>query len=238
VYAEVILTIRRAEEVKIMACEEWQTGLTDWALDELSPQKAQQLEQHIEQCAACGQAAARLRGVRQALMSSLTDRPMPAHLVFVEDKPKSLFAGFRAALLRTAALSATAAAIFLAVVLMGFRYGGGQLLPSVARVEPALTRMQLQAYVAQAVVQQVALQREESGTVTKEIPTDLHQQQLEELARMGRQLQYLELAQTAVWKETQRQNEVINLVAQNRLQPADSRPPEPIGGNSNVFQQK
>ena len=30
-----------------MVCREWETELTDWALDELSPMKARQLEQHI-----------------------------------------------------------------------------------------------------------------------------------------------------------------------------------------------
>ena len=198
-----------------MGCHEWGTELTDWALDELSPQQARQLEQHIEQCAECGRAAERLRGLRQALMSSLTDRQMPAHLVLVHDKPKSVFAGFRAAFLRTAALSAAAAAIFLAVVGLGFRYGGGRLLPTSARVEPSLARTELQAYVAQAVAEQASLQREEMGAATQELTASLRQEQMRGLARIAQQLQYLELAQNTVWKETQRQNEVISLLAQN-----------------------
>jgi anti-sigma factor RsiW len=206
-----------------MACKEWGNDLTDWALDELNPLKTQELEHHFNQCTECGQTADRLRGIRQALMSSLTDCQMPAHLVLMEDKPKSIFAGLRAALARTAALSAAAAAIFLCVVSVGFRYGGSRLFPSAAVVEPSLTRAQLQTYVAQAVAQQASLQREEIGATTKEIATSLRQEQMGDLARITQQLQYLELAQNAVWKETQRQHEVINFVAQNRLQPPDSR---------------
>ena len=92
-----------------MGCREWETELNDWALDELSPMKARQLEQHIGQCEECARSAQRLRGVRQALMSNLTDHEMPAHLVLVGEKPQSLFAGFWPALFRTAALSAAAA---------------------------------------------------------------------------------------------------------------------------------
>ena len=119
-----------------MGCREWETELTDWALDELSPLKARQLEQHLGQCEDCARSVQRLRGVRQALMSSLTDHQMPAHLVLVGEKPQSLFAGFWTAFLRTAALSAAAAAIFLVVASVGFRYGGSRLLPTTARVKP------------------------------------------------------------------------------------------------------
>jgi anti-sigma factor RsiW len=207
-----------------MACQDWQSDLRDWALDELSPEKARQLEQHIEQCAECGRAAHGLREVRQALLSSLTDQPMPAHLVLVGDKPKGELAGFWAAFLRTAALSSAAAAIFLAVVSLGFRYGGSRLLPTTARVGPSLTRAEVQAYVTQAVTQQASLQREEVGAATDQWAADLRQEHMRDLARIARQLDYLQLAQNTVWEETQRQNEVINLVAQNRLEAPANRP--------------
>ena len=141
-----------------MGCREWETDLTDWALDELSPMKARQLEQHMGQCEECARSAQRLRGVRQALMSSLTDREMPAHLVLVGEKPQSLFAGFWTALFRTAALSAAAAAVFLVVASVGLRYGGSRLLPTTARAKPALTGTELQAFVAQVVAEQASLE--------------------------------------------------------------------------------
>jgi len=210
-----------------MGCREWGTELMDWALDELSPLKARELEQHIERCAECGRSAHRLRELRQALMSSLTDREMPAHLVLVGEKPQSLVAGFWTALFRTAALSAAAAAIFLVVASVGLRYGGSRLLPTTARVEPTLTRTELRAFVAQAVAEQASLQREEAQAATEELAASLREEQMRNLARIQPQLQYLELAQNTVWKETQRQNEVISLVAHNQLQPPASSSAEP-----------
>jgi len=202
-----------------MGCREWGTELTDWALEELSPLKARQLEQHIEECAECARSAQRLRGLRQALISSLTDCEMPAHLLLAGEKPQKVFAGFWTALLRTAALSAAAAAVFLVVVSVGFRYGGSQLLPTTARLEPALTRTELQAVVAQAVAEQSPLLRKETQAATEELAASLRQEQMKNLAPLIQQLQYLELAQNMVWKETQQRNEVIGLVARNHLQP-------------------
>jgi anti-sigma factor RsiW len=206
--------------VNVMGCREWGTELTDWALDELPSTKVRQLEQHIGQCEECARSAQRLRGVRQALLSSLTDREMPAHLVLVGEKPQSLFARFWPALFRTAALSAAAAVIFLVAVSVGFRHGRTWLLPANARVEPTLTRTELQALVAQTVAEQVSSQSKEAQAATRDLAASLRAEEMGNLAHIGRQLQYLELAQNAVWKETQRQNEVISLVAHYQQPPA------------------
>ena len=205
-----------------MGCREWESELTDWALDELPPTKARQLEQHFAQCEECARSAQRLQAVRQALRSSLADRVMPAHLMLVGEKPQSHFAGFWAALLRTAALSAAAAAIFLVTVSVGFRHGQSWLLPTTARVEPTLTRAELQALVAQTVAEQVSAQSKETQAATRDLAASLRAEEMGNLARVGRQLQYLELAENAVWKETQRQNEVISLVAHYPQPPANS----------------
>jgi hypothetical protein len=155
----------------------------------------------------------------------LTDREMPAHLVFVGEKRQSIWAGFWPALLRTAALSA-AAAIFLVAVSAGFRQGRSWLLPPTAWVEPALTRTELQAFVARAVAEQVSLQGKETQAATRDLVASLREEQMRNLAHIAQQLQYLELAQNTVWKETQRQNEVISLVAHYQ-QPLASSPTEP-----------
>lgn len=209
-----------------MECREWGTELTDWALDELSPEKARQVEQHIEQCAECARSAQGLRGVRQALKSSLTDREIPAHLVLVGEKTQNVFAGFWTSLFRTAALSAAAAAVFLVVATAGFRYGGKRLFPSTARVEPALAQTQIQGLIAQAMAEQANLQRKEAQAATREMAVTLRQEEMGNLARVAQELQYLELAQNTVYKETQRQNEVISLVAHSHLQPLTSFPAE------------
>ena len=210
-----------------MACREWETELTDWVLDELSPLKAQQLEAHIGECEECARSAQRLRGVRQALMSGLPDREMPAHLVLVGEKPQPLWSGFWTALFRTAGLSAAAAVIFLVVASVGFRYGGSWLLPAAARVEPTLTRTEIRALVAQVVAEQASLQRKEIEAASLDLAASLRAEQMRDVAGIQQQLQYLELAQNTVWKETQRQNAVIRLVARNQLLPHASSPADP-----------
>ena len=204
-----------------MACREWGSELTDWALDELPPAKVREVEQHIGQCEECARSAQRLLGVRQALKTSLIDREMPAHLVFVDEKPQGRLAGFWATLLRTAALSAAAAAIFLSVVAAGFRHGPSWLLPSTARVEPARTRMELQTLVAQAVAAQASLQGKETQAAVRDLVAGLREEETENWARIARQLQYLESAQDTEWKETQQQNEIIRLVARSQQLPTN-----------------
>jgi len=205
-----------------MGCRERGPELTDWALDELSPTRVRELEQHIGQCEECARSAQRLLGVRQALQSCLTDREMPAHLVLVSEKRQNPFAGFWTALLRTAALSAAAAAIFLTVASVGLHYGGSRLLPTVARVEPTLTRTELQAVVAQVVAEQVSSQGKQTQAADRNPAASLRAEQMGDLARVAQQLQYLESAYNTIWKETQRQNEVISLVAHYQQQPTSS----------------
>jgi hypothetical protein len=60
-----------------------------------------------------------------------------------------------------------------------------------------------------------------------DLAASLRAEQMRNLASIQQQLQYLELVQNTVWKETQRQNEVISLVAQNQLQPPASSSVEP-----------
>jgi hypothetical protein len=204
-----------------MACRKWGSELTDWALDELPPAKVREVEQHIGQCEECARSAQRLLGVRQALKTSLIDREMPAHLVFVDEKPQGRFAGFWATLLRTAALSAAAAAIFLSVVAAGFRHGPSWLLPSTARLEPALTRTELQALVARAVAAQASVQSKETQAAARDLVAGLREEEMEKWALVARQLMYLESAQNTEWKETQRQNEIIRLVAHSQQLPTN-----------------
>lgn len=202
-----------------MGCCEWGTELTDWVLDELSPARVRELEQHLGQCEECAHAAERLRRVRQALTSSLTDREMPAHLVLVGEKPQSRFADFWAAFLRTAARSAAAAGIFVAVALVGFRYGGARLLPASSWGKPALTQAELRALVERAVAEQVSLQNKRIQADTREQVANLRQEQMANLASIARELQYFELTLNAEYKETQTQNAVINLVAHDQQLP-------------------
>ena len=202
-----------------MGCREWGTELTDWALDELSPAKARELEQHLKHCQDCAQTAQRLLGARQALKSSLIDCDMPAHVVVFGDKAQSRFAGFWAALPRTAALSAAGAVIFLAIVSVGIRFGGPRLLPVGASAGPALTQAELKEFVARAVAEQVSLQSKGMQAATRDEVASLRQEQTENLKRFAQQMQYFELSLNSEYKETQQQSALISVVAHEQQLP-------------------
>jgi anti-sigma factor RsiW len=202
-----------------MGCREWGSVLTDWALDELTPARARELEQHLEQCQECAHAAQRLSSVRQALKSSLIDRDMPAHVAVFGAKVESPFAGFWAALFRTAALSAAAAVIFLAVVSAGFRFGGARLLPVTAWAKPALTQAELHDFVAKAVAEQVSFESKELQAATRDQVASLRQEQTENLKRFGQQLQSFELSLNTEYKETQQQSALLSVVAHEQQLP-------------------
>jgi anti-sigma factor RsiW len=193
--------------------------LTDWALDELSPARVLELEKHLEHCQECAQAAQRLLGVRQALKSSLIDRDLPAHVVVFGDKAQNRFEDFWAALLRTAALSAAGAVIFLAIVSVGIRFGGSRLLPVAAWARPTLTQAELKEFVARAVSEQVSLQSKEMQAATRNEVARLRQEQTESLKRFAQQMQYFELSLNTEYKETQQQSALISMVAQEKQQP-------------------
>jgi len=202
-----------------MRCEEWGDVLTDWVLDELSPSLAEELKRHLEQCPECAGRALRLRGVRQALTGSLTDRDLPAHILFLPETRQKAFAGFWTALFRSAAYSAVAAVIFLAVVSLSFQHGGTRLFARPG-LQPALTRAEVQELVDHAVARQATLQNDANQAATQAVAASLRQEHSVELARLARQLQYLEMAQNTVWKETQRQYEVLSLVAHSQQSPS------------------
>ncbi len=200
--------------------------LTDWILGELPAEKAQEMEQHVSMCPECKGSAEKLHKLQQALTSHLRDREMPARLVLVGEPARAPFANFWASLARTAALSAAAAAIFLVVLAFGSAPLRSRFLPAASSRNAAVTRAEVQTLVQQAVAEQVALERKQTETANAQLAASLRQEQMASLSRMARQLDYVQSAQTTVWKDMQRQNEYVSLIARNYLEPASlSKPP-------------
>jgi anti-sigma factor RsiW len=193
--------------------------LNDWVLDELTPAKARELEEHVKHCAECARSFEQLSGLRRALTSGLTDQEIPAHLVLVAEGSKRTFANFWASLVRTAALSAAAACIFLTVLSFGFARWRGLLVPGEVRQQATLTPMQIQGLVSQAVAQQAALQASETAASNQELASRLRQEEIRDFAQLARRQEYLELAQDASWKQTQQQSELVAMIARDYMRP-------------------
>lgn len=208
-----------------MGCPEQQAKLREWVLEELSPSEVRELELHVEQCADCARSLDRLRGVRHALRQHLSDREMPAHLVFLEEK-KRLPTGFLATLWRTAALAALTAVVFLGILLGGYaNWGKRPFVVGVPVEKSTLTRAEVEAMIGQAVEKSFAQQKRELEVAKQELQANWRQEQIRHLAALARQLQYLESAQAAVWKETQQQNALVELIARNSLRNEATRKP-------------
>jgi anti-sigma factor RsiW len=208
-----------------MTCRERQAKFVEWILEELPAAEVQELESHVEQCQECAHALAGVRGVEQTLKQHLSDREMPARLVFLAEKPQGFAAGLWTSLARTAALAATAAVVFVAVLLGAYSTWGGQLPGAApAAVKAGLARAEVNALIASAIERAQDRQQKELVAAHEELATNLRQEQAQTLRAVLQQLDYLEAAQKAVWRENQEQNAVMQYMAQTTLQADPAQP--------------
>ena len=206
-----------------MGCQEHKAQMLDWILDELEPAEARALEQHVEHCPECSRAAASLRAVRGALAKNLTDVDMPAHLVFVPEERRSAFAGFLQSLGRTAALAAAAAVVFVGIFLAGASRWKSGWMPTGVPGQAALSENDVKTLAAAEVGRQMAVQRGEIEAANQKLAADLREEQAKNLDRMSREVDYVQSVQNTVWKETQQQGAVVDLIARNTLDPRAPR---------------
>jgi len=200
------------------ACQR-QAELRDWVLHELDPEGARQIEEHVRQCPECAQSARLLLEVRTALTSSLADQEMPAHLVVAAAPPKRAFNGFWASLARAMALSAASACVFLAVLSAGFARWKNRLLPATPQPQQVLTEAEIRTLVSQAVADEVAAHLKKTSDSNQQLAATLRREREQDFAQLAQRLQFLELAQNTVWKETQQQGAIVGAIARNSLQP-------------------
>lgn len=206
-----------------MECPERKAKLLEWILDELAPAEVRELEQHITQCSGCAQSVERLRSVHGALLNSLTDREMPAHLVFIPDQPKRQFVGFLTSLWRTAALAATAAVIFLGIFVGGAAHWRNRLAPApsatVGASASGLSSADVKALAAQEVERQMALEHASVEASNEKLAASLRAEQAQSLDRLARGLDFVQKVQNNVWEETRKQSEqqgeIVELIARN-----------------------
>jgi anti-sigma factor RsiW len=207
-----------------MTCPEWQDKLIDYTLEELSPGEARDLELHIERCAACVNALNEIRATHRLMKEHLTDRQMPAHLVLVPERPANLPLRLLVSPWGAAALGGALAAFFFLGLLLG-----GPLGPArrPALREPgekaALTRSEIEGVVAREVAARMAEQKTDLQKQNEKLLATIRQERAESFARLGRHLEYLQTAQNAIWKETQQENALVEVIARNSLGATNSQ---------------
>lgn len=210
-----------------MACPEWKPRLMDWILEELPPAEAQEVERHVESCGDCGRSLAELRQAIHLLKESLPEREMPARLVFLEEKSRSHPVPFLVSLWRTAALAGLAAVIFLGIVLGGYSRWGNRPAAPVPVSSAGLTRPEVEALVKQGVAEGLEQQKQMLQEVSLQSAARFEKAQARNLRLVASKLDFLESAQNVVWKQTQEQGAMMEVIARSTLggQGAPSRNP-------------
>jgi anti-sigma factor RsiW len=201
-----------------MACKEWEEKLMDLILEELPAEEARALELHVASCAKCAHALSELKELRGVVKQHLTDRQMPAHLVVIPEKPVSAPFTFLATSWGAAALGGALAAVFLVGLIFGGLWGrtrGPFVRTQVA--ENTLTRAEVEALVAQEVSDKLSQQKADFQMQNAKLSASLRQEQAQSLNHLAQHMEYLQSAQDLIWKETQSQNALVELIARNSL---------------------
>lgn len=196
-----------------MTCQERQARFTEWILGELPAAEARALDQHVAECPACARVLKESRGVEQALRATLTDREMPARLVFLGEPPRAAWLG---SLWRAAAAGAVAAVVFLGFLLAGYATLPGRSPAPAAQA--GLTKDEVETIVAHIVEARLADEKAEFEAVSEKLAGRLREENTRTLAAVGKKFEYLEALQTAAWKQDQEQNALMELIARNAVQ--------------------
>lgn len=204
-----------------MACPEWQDKLIDFALEELPSEASRELELHVERCTECAGALAEFRGFERVMKEHFRDREMPAHLVLVPERPANLPWRLLASPWGAGALGGALAVFFLGGLFLGNFFGPARAPLVGERTEKAaLTRAEIEGVVAREVSARMAQQKTDLETQNERLAAALRQDRARSLAQLGQHLEYLQTAQDAMWKETQQQNALVELIARNSLDKA------------------
>ncbi|HLY62732.1 MAG TPA: zf-HC2 domain-containing protein [Terriglobia bacterium] len=210
-----------------MACIEWKEKLMEYAMKELPSNEARELELHLETCTQCALALKEFSELHGVMSQHFTDLEMPSHLVLLPERTARAPWKFFSTPWAAAAWGGAFAAIFVAGLLLGGLLGRGpssSLHEQVAK--NAVSRADIEAMVAQEVSAKLTEQKVEFKEQNEKLAESLRQEQTKNLGQIAHQMQGLELAQSAVWKETQQQNEFVGYIARNYLPPTS----QPGGG--------
>lgn len=211
-----------------MACTEWKEKLMDYVLKELPPNEARALELHVEGCAPCALALREFRDLHGVMSHHFTDMEMPGHLVLLPEKPARAPWRFLANPWAAAAWGGVFAAVFVAGLFLGGLFGRGPSSSIHEQVaKDAVSRADIEAMVAREVSAKLTEQKAEFQVQNEKLAESLRQEQTKNFGQIAHQMRGLELAQSAVWKETQQQNEFVGYIARNYLPPTS----QPAGGS-------
>jgi anti-sigma factor RsiW len=197
-------------------CDRVQDQFKDWIFGELAAPDAAEVERHVSECAQCARMVEPYLGLHRAVTQSLSEQQLPAHLVFLPGHPRRAQSSYGVSLWRTAALAATAAVVFL-VVLVGGYLGAGRLSHRFAAQATAATASETRALVRQEVQEAVAQQKREADAENLKLAANFHEEAQRRFALLNQRLDYLEATQRVVWRDSQERNAFLEVIARNSM---------------------
>lgn len=211
-----------------MNCEEVRQRMIDRALEELPPEETRSLEEHIRGCNACAQAWEETVATHDLLARNMVQAEPPRHFRLVASELQAAAGWWERLWLPTlrVGLGAGMAVFFLVASLALF---GASLSRQNGEFRVAFGR---EAGPAQRAVMPPAQIEQAVQVAVGEAERRLEQKQKDELARlgaglelanahqvrqMGERLQLLQSAQNEIWKDTQRNNFLVQTVARDTV---------------------
>lgn len=209
-----------------MNCEEVRRRMLDRALDELPTEEFHLVEEHIRSCAACAQAWEEIHATHALLAHHLVEAEVPRHFrLAATEAPVGWWPRLWVPALRFG-LSAGVALVLLVGSLAlfgasftrdsgGFRLAFGRqpaVAPATAISRTAIEQM-VDARLRASEQRLVAEQKDQVARLAAELKTAGSS----DVRRLGQRLEFLQSAQNQMWKETQRSQYLVELVARSSV---------------------
>ncbi len=224
-----------------MNCEKSRELFVDYLGEEISKTEARGLQEHLKACPSCQQELGLLVRTRSALRVAWPDEAIPQNLNFEFASPTGQSFWSRLLPLRLpgvawASISITACFVICATVLAllqaRIRIENGSFNLSFGRVTGPVTVNDAQSNVEavktllnQSLKEFDANQSARLRQALQETRSEWESKRSADLARVAKELKYLESAQNVVWKETLTNNLNVETLARAYVQ-AGYRPPQ------------
>ena len=207
-----------------MNCEEVRRRMIARALEELPAEEIRSLEEHIQSCTACAQVWEEIAATHELLVRNMVEAEPPRHFRIVPADVPVMTSWWERLWLPVLRVGLSAGiALFLMVgslALFGaslarqngeFRvaFGRETTLTRTAVMPPAQIRQAVQLAVGEAERRLEQKQKDELA----HLGVQLELASAHQVRRMGQRLELLQTAQNQIWKETQRNNYLVQLVA-------------------------
>ncbi|MBI4464065.1 MAG: zf-HC2 domain-containing protein [Acidobacteria bacterium] len=213
-----------------MNCQQSQTVLLDYLLEEISTGERGKIQEHLGSCDSCTAELERLRQTVALLVRGEPKEEIPRQIRLVAE-PVGRWAGFWRSGSQVAFAGSALACLAIAVLALfhttisyqqgkldiafGVRPASQSLQPALAASQPAsaapgLDREEVLRLISQAVADSESRQQAHAAQVVQATLRQGEQRRAQDLRDMAESLRYFQAAQTILWKEQVESQDRVN----------------------------